>query len=198
MFKERFNELAKVIQNCSYTSEKNELTEEEAMHSFHSLIHQTKEAEGTIYVIGNGGSSGIASHFCIDLLNVIKVGALTLYDSNVMTCISNDYGYDQVFSLPLTTLLKKNDLLVAISSSGQSSNILKAAEVAKEKETRVITLSGFKPLNPLRALGDLNFYLEISDYGLVEMGHFFLLHTIIDSWHVTLNQKEQIFSLAHA
>lgn len=186
MFKERFNELANVIQNCSYSSEKNELTEEGAMHSFHSLIHQTKEEGGTIYVIGNGGSSGIASHFCIDLLNVIKVGALTLYDSNVMTCISNDYGYDQVFALPLRTLLKKNDLLVAISSSGQSSNILKGAEVAKEKEVKVVTLSGFKPHNPLRALGNLNFHLAVSDYGLVEMGHFFLLHTIIDSWHVSL------------
>ncbi|WP_194847350.1 SIS domain-containing protein [Candidatus Neptunochlamydia vexilliferae] len=190
MFEKRFSELSNVIQNCVYSSD-TLLNQNEALDLFHKMLQETK---GTAFVIGNGGSAGIASHFAIDLLNALKVPAQTLYDSNVMTCISNDYGYEEVFSRPLDLLLKKEDLLICISSSGSSQNILNGAAVAKEKGSPVITLSGFEPDNPLRTLGNLNFYLPVMDYGLVEMGHFFLLHTIIDSWKFSQTKT----SLAHA
>ncbi|MDN3508945.1 MAG: SIS domain-containing protein [Candidatus Neptunochlamydia sp.] len=183
MFTKRFEELSEVINKCIYSSTDQEVTQNQALQIFHSLLLQTKENDGTVFVVGNGGSAGIASHFSIDLLNALKIPSQTLYDSNVMTCISNDYGYDQVFSRPLDLLLKRNDLLVCVSSSGNSQNILNAEAIAKSKDIPIITLSGFEPHNPLRSLGDLNLYLPIIDYGLVEMGHFFLLHTIVDSWN---------------
>ncbi|MCB1084716.1 MAG: SIS domain-containing protein, partial [Chlamydiia bacterium] len=182
MFEKRFHQLSEVISLCQYTTPDQELNEVQALELFHSYLRQVQNRDGSVYVIGNGGSAGIASHFAIDLLNALEIPAQTLYDSNVMTCISNDYGYDHVFSRPLKLLLKKNDLLVCISSSGNSQNILNGTEVAKKKGASVITLSGFEPHNPLRVLGGLNFFLPIIDYGLVEMGHFFLLHTIIDAW----------------
>ncbi|MDJ0652108.1 MAG: SIS domain-containing protein [Simkaniaceae bacterium] len=198
MFTKRLEELSEVIKKCIYSSTEREVTQNQALQIFHSFLLQTKKNDGTVFVVGNGGSAGIASHFSIDLLNRLKISSQTLYDSNVMTCISNDYGYDQVFSRPLNLLLKRNDLLVCVSSSGNSQNILHAGAIAKSKKIPMITLSGFKPHNPLRSLGDLNLYFPIIDYGLVEMGHFFLLHTIIDSWNFNRLINKPAGSLRHA
>ena len=198
MFSKRLSELNEVVSKCEYTSPDRHLSEAQALQVFHAFLMQTAEKDGTVFTIGNGGSAGIASHFAIDLLNALTIPAQTLYDSNAMTCISNDYGYEQVFSRPLDLLLKSNDLLVCISSSGNSQNILNGAAIARTKGVPIITLSGFEPHNPLRTLGDLNFYLPIIDYGLVEMGHFFLLHTIIDSWNFKLSSNETETHLSHA
>lgn len=182
MFLTRLDQLNNTVKNCECTTEKEILSLGKALQIAHLLLKKVKESHKTVYVIGNGGSAGIASHFCVDLINGLNIRAMTLFDSNVMTCMSNDYGYEKVFSHPLQTLLQKEDLLVAISSSGRSNNILNATTVAKQKKAQVITLSGFDSTNSLREMGDLNFYLGSHDYGLVEMGHFFLLHTIIDAW----------------
>ena len=187
-----------MIDQCSYSSFDQTIDQCQAVHIFHSLLIETKENDGKVFIIGNGGSAGIASHFSVDLLNILKIPAQTLYDSNVMTCISNDYGYDEIFSRPLELLLKGKDLLICISSSGNSQNILNAANLAKSKNVSMITLSGFKPHNGIRNLGNLNFYLPFSDYGLVEMGHFFLLHTIIDSWKLDNLIDKKLGCFAHA
>jgi len=184
MFTARIEELKRLIQNCKYTTYVDDLDETRALRFLHSQLLKVKDQSRAVYVIGNGGSAGIASHFCIDLLNIIQLRASTLYDTNVMTCMSNDYGYEEIFSRPLQTYLQKDDLLVAISSSGSSKNILNAVHVAKEKKANVITLSGFSSTNPLRALGDINLWVNAQDYGLVESAHFFLLHTIVDSWEI--------------
>ena len=92
--------------------------------------------------------------------------------------------------------MREDDLLVAISSSGRSENILNACRVAEEKRGRVITLSGFSSKNPLRGMGDLNFWIDAKDYGLVETAHFFLLHTIIDSLSSCKRRSEELMKLA--
>lgn len=198
MFSNRFSALADILSKCEFTSPGQDLTEGQALQVFQSFLIQTREKEGTVFVIGNGGSAGIASHFAIDLLNNLKIAAQTLYDSNMMTCISNDYGYEEVFSRPLNLLLKPNDLLICISSSGSSQNILNGAEIAKSKNIPIITLSGFEPCNSLRVMGNLNIYLPIVDYGLVEMGHFCLLHTIIDSWGFKTPITQKVSAFSHA
>ena len=198
MFSKRLDELYKLLSKAEYSSPQKQLSESGAILAFHSLLRQTEESDGTVFVIGNGGSAGIASHFAIDLLNALKIAAQTLYDSNTLTCISNDYGYEEVFSRPLKLLLKPDDLLICISSSGNSQNILAAAQVAIEKDIPLITLSGFHPKNPLRSMGGLNFYLPIEDYGIVEMGHLFLLHTIIDSWKQISDAPIKTPSLSYA
>jgi D-sedoheptulose 7-phosphate isomerase len=182
MFLKRLEELSELIHKCAYTTRTLALDHEEALQLASSLLSRTQEKQGTVYVIGNGGSAGIASHFCVDLLKNLEIRASTLVDSNVLTAIGNDCGYEHVFSLPLERLMQSKDLLVAISSSGKSPNIIRAVRAAQEKGATVLTLSGFLACNPLRQLGDLNFWLDRSDYGLVETGHFFLLHTLVDSW----------------
>lgn len=182
-FTSRFQELKSAVEECSYTTSNGTITEQEALDAAHLYIRNASSNEGIIYVIGNGGSAGIASHFCTDLMKALKIPSQTLYDSNLMTCLSNDIGYDQVFSYPLQKLMKPKDLLVAISSSGQSQNILNAVEVATSRKAPVISLSGFSEANPLRQMGSLNFWINRADYGLVEMAHFFLLHSLIDTWN---------------
>ena len=186
MIFKRLQELYHVVEKCDYTKSKaknNKLLDPmEGINLFGQLLQKTEKKQGKVFVIGNGGSAGIASHFATDLLKGLNIPALTLVDSNIMTCLANDYGYEYVFSVPLKRLMKKEDVLVVISSSGQSQNILNAAEVALEKKASLITLTGFQAENPLRNMGDLNIWLNVKDYGLVETGHFFILHTIVDLW----------------
>ena len=190
-FSGRLKELNDAISTCSCTnSQMRSLSEDAALLEMSKLISSTVARNGIVYVIGNGGSSGIASHFSNDLMKALGIASQTLFDSNLMTCLSNDIGYEHVFSYPLQKLLKPDDLLVAISSSGKSKNILNAAEIAISRKAVLVTLSGFLPENPLRSMGDLNFWIAHSDYGLVESAHFFLLHTIIDLWN-NLSTKAQ-------
>ena len=201
MLLKRFKALESLIKSCIYSYQNHECLPDQALMHAHSMLRTTKKNGGIVYVIGNGGSAGIASHFSIDLLNTLEIPSNTLYDSNIMSCISNDYGYEHVFSNPLKTLGKPQDLLVAISSSGSSPNILNTMQVAKEKKMQSLTFSGFESDNPLRHEGTLNYYLEKNDYGLVEMGHFFLAHTIIDTWKFqkeSLTSKDALLTVGNA
>jgi len=182
MFSGRFQELGEAFESVVYGEQ---VSEAGALRRALEMLVQAREAKGIVYVVGNGGSAGIASHFSADLIKTCKIPSSTLYDSNLMTCLSNDYGYDQVFSYPLEHVLRPHDLLVAISSSGKSPNIIRAAEAACNQKVGLITLSGFSSENPLRKMGGLNFWVNRSNYGLVEMLHFFLLHTIVDFFGVS-------------
>lgn len=201
MFLNRFTDLKSTLDSCEYTDQGETVDENQAIHAAFTLIAKAKVQGGIVYVIGNGGSAGIASHFSTDLIKCLQIPSQTFYDSNLMTCLSNDCGYENVFSYPLGKLLRPQDLLVAISSSGKSPNIVKAAEVTLAKKASLLTLSGFSNQNPLRKLGHLNFWVDRADYGLVETTHFFLLHTIIDLWSQSLskgNEYAKVFRNANS
>ncbi len=191
MFSQRFQELAAAVSSTQYTTVDSALDENEALKLAFKMLALTRFQNGIVYVIGNGGSAGIASHFSTDLIKSLNIPSHTFYDTNLITCLANDWGYDKVFSYPVEKLMKPTDLLVAISSSGKSPNIVKAAEAAQTKKASVITLSGFSDQNPLRKLGHLNFWVERSDYGLIETSHFFLLHTIIDLWNKSGSKEDE-------
>ena len=191
MFNNRIQSLSDVIANGQYLSKNEKYTEYQAINFFQSLLLTCKKNRGIAYIVGNGGSAAIASHFCVDLVNAVKIPAQTLYDFSLSTCMSNDFGYEEVFSRPLECLLNKNDLLICISSSGTSPNIINAARKAKEHNIPLITLTGFDSSNPLNSMGDLSLHLPCTDYGLIETGHAFLLHTIIDTWTQNLTLKKE-------
>jgi len=134
----------------------------------------------SVIFIGNGGSASIASHQAIDSLKNGGIRALALNDSAALTCLSNDCGYAEVFAKQIEKHGRGGDMLVAISSSGQSDNILHAVEAARAKRMWVTTFSGFNPENPLRSLGDVNFYVDSDQYGFVELAHLTLIHAILD------------------
>jgi D-sedoheptulose 7-phosphate isomerase len=133
-----------------------------------------------IIFAGNGGSAGIASHMATDYSKNGGLRAWAMNDGSMLTCLANDYGYEQVFAKQIEFHGRAGDLLVAISSSGQSANILAAVAAARKLGCTVLTLSGFKPDNPLRKTGDMNLYLDSPAYGYVEIGHLALCHAILD------------------
>ena len=130
--------------------------------------------------IGNGGSASIASHMAIDYWKNGGIRSTCFNEASLLTCLSNDYGYEYVFSKPIQMFAQRGDLVIAISSSGKSKNILNAVDAAREKECGVITLSGFKTDNPLRRCGDINFYVPSSSYGFVELSHLSICHAALD------------------
>jgi D-sedoheptulose 7-phosphate isomerase len=136
--------------------------------------------DNKIMFVGNGGSAGIASHMAIDFTKNGNVPALAFSDAAALTCMGNDLGFEQVFARQIVAHARPGDLLIAISSSGRSPNILNAVAAARSRDCAVFTLSGFTADNPLRRLGDLNLYVASDQYGLVEVSHQTLLHCLLD------------------
>ena len=148
---------------------------------------QTGRGRKVIF-IGNGGSAAIASHQAVDYWKNGGMRAIAFNDSSLLTCIANDFGYPQVFEKPVEMFADEGDVLIAISSSGRSENIHRGARAARDKRGHVITLSGFAPDNPLRPLGDLNFYVPSRSYGEVEITHLAICHAIVD-WIVEARER---------
>jgi len=134
-----------------------------------------------IIFVGNGGSASIASHMAIDYSKNGRLPAVSFNDGAALTCIGNDLGYENVFSEQIKLHAKQDDLLIAISSSGASKNILNALTEARAVGCNIITMSGFSEENPLRQLGDINWYVPSSEYGFVEITHLTLCHAILDN-----------------
>lgn len=140
-----------------------------------------KERKSQLFFIGNGGSSAIASHMTADYMKNGGMNTYSLYDNAVTTCMGNDYGYEAIFSRPMEFLVKEGDLVVAISSSGNSPNIIAAIETAKAKGATVITCTGFSPDNRAKQCGDMNIYVPSEKYGIVESIHNLMLQQIVDT-----------------
>ena len=147
---------------------------------------EARNGNKNIYIVGNGGSAGVAAHAVTDLFNVAKLKASTLHESSLLTCMANDFGYENAVARMLGQLLNPADIVIVISSSGNSMNMRNAANIGRQKGAFVLTLSGFKADNPLRQLGDLNIWLPSTDYGFVEIGHQFILHNIADRFNSSL------------
>ncbi len=143
-------------------------------------ILKRKGTKNKIVIIGNGASAALASHMAVDLTKNLKIQALSLNDPVLLTCMGNDFGYPLIFKKPLEVFIEKGDLLIAISASGCSKNILEAARIAKRRSATVISFSGFSKNNPLIKIGQINFYIPLNSYGLVEAMHTLLCHFIVD------------------
>ena len=144
------------------------------------MAQSAVEKEGRLFFVGNGGRAASSSHMAIDWSKAGKMPSLTLTDNAAMTACANDAGYENVFSTQLAYLAKPCDLLIAISSSGESANILNACAKMHELGGTVISLSGFREENSLSKVGDLNFYINSDAYGFVEVGHLALCHAVLD------------------
>lgn len=130
--------------------------------------------------IGNGGSAAISSHLAIDFSKNGGLRAQAFNDASALTCLGNDLGYDNVFAAQIDLHARAGDLLIAISSSGRSANILAGVRAARSRQCLVATFSGFTPDNDLRRLGDVNFFVDAAEYGFVEVAHLALCHAILD------------------
>lgn len=163
-----------------YVKENKELGYESGMQILVECFTRHKEKDTQIFFIGNGGSSAIASHMTADFMKNGGMKTYSLYDNAVTTCMGNDYGYEHVFSRPLEFLGQKDDLLVAVSSSGNSPNIVNAINMANAKNMETITFTGFKKDNRSGQLGTINVFVPSGKYGIVESIHNLMLQQVVD------------------
>ena len=145
-----------------------------------NLIANTKKNKNKIYIVGNGGSSSIASHVSVDFTKVAKINCSTFNNANLITCFANDYKYENWVVEAIKAYSIEQDLFILISSSGTSKNIVNAAQYCKQKKINLITLSGFKKNNPLSQSGNINFHVESEEYNYIEMTHHIILLSIVD------------------
>ncbi|QJB55750.1 SIS domain-containing protein [Pseudodesulfovibrio sp. zrk46] len=150
-------------------------------HRLCLLTKELKERNGTIFLAGNGASASMASHVAADLAKNAHIRTEVFSDLALITAVANDISYDDVFAEPLRRRMHEGDLFVAISSSGNSPNVVKACEKARSLGGSVFTLSAMGAQNKIRSLGDLNFYLPGDTYGMAESGHAAVLHHWIDT-----------------
>ena len=176
-----FDRFGELVRTTVVTDQRKRIMEIDAAIAWvQDTARRTHEAGNKLIFVGNGGSAAIASHMAIDFSKNGNMRALALNDPMALTCLGNDLGYENVFSKQIDLHARAGDLLIVISSSGRSPNVVKAAEMGRARGCKVATLSGFTATNPLRRLGDINFYVPNSEYGFVEIMHLALCHCVLD------------------
>lgn len=183
-YDEYLNELQNGIQRLIVTDQNGRsMTAQEAIDLWSIRAKKVRdELKGLIFFCGNGASATMAEHMSHDWFQNAEINTTTCAETAHITAISNDFSYDDVFSYRICRVLSERDILVTISSSGNSSNIIKALEAGKKKGAYCITFSGKGDDNKLRKLGNINFYVPLNTYGLVESAHAILLHTALDNF----------------
>jgi len=157
-----------------------EISYEEGLNLWTERARKTQQEGGLIFFCGNGASCTMAEHMSHDWFQNGKVNTYTVSETSHITAISNDVSYADVFAYRIERILSERDILVTVSSSGNSPNVIRAIEEAKKKGAFVITVSGKSPENKSRQMGDLSFHVPLDTYGLVESAHAVLLHDALD------------------
>lgn len=144
------------------------------------LIIEADKNKKKIILVGNGGSAAIASHVSVDLTKSSKVRAVNFNEADLLTCFSNDYGYERWVEKAMESYADKEDVAILISSSGKSPNIINGASAAKKLGLKVITFSGFDADNHLMKKGDVNLWVDSREFNIVENVHNIWLSALVD------------------
>ena len=151
------------------------------LNKVRNFLKAVKKKKKKVLIFGNGGSAAIASHFTIDMLKNTKIRCVNFNEASTITCLSNDFGYENWVKKSIEYNFDKGDVVIIISSSGESKNMINACKYAKKKKLSLITLTGFKKENSVGKMGLVNFWVDSKIYNHVENTHQFLLLTVIDS-----------------
>ncbi len=146
----------------------------------YEILLETNKKGNKVILSGNGASAAIAAHAALDLTKQAKVKSVAYHDPALITAYSNDYGYDKWLSKLLESHMDKGDLLILISVSGESPNIIEAAKYSRIVGNKVITFTGRDKNNSLKELGDMNFWVNSNAYNIVEGIHMIWITTIVD------------------
>lgn len=138
-------------------------------------LKKVKKNNKKVIIVGNGGSSSIASHVSVDLIKVVGIKSVNFNEHNLITCLTNDYGQERWVQKALEMYLEKKDLVILISSSGKSPNMINAAKFVKKHKNYLITCTGFSNNNPLSKYGDVSMWINSKSYNVVENMHQVLL-----------------------
>jgi D-sedoheptulose 7-phosphate isomerase len=150
------------------------------LKTLYELILKIKKNKKKILIFGNGGSAAISSHFSVDMTKIGQVRTVNFNESDLLTCFSNDYGYENWMKKCIEFYSDYGDMIILVSSSGESKNVIRAAKTSKNKKLKVVTFTGFKHSNKLKKLGDLNFWVNSSTYNHIENIHQYWLLLMTD------------------
>jgi len=180
-YAEYVDDVSQALMQMKVTDNRGEsLSPDEGLNAWCDLTRKVKQDTATMFFTGNGASAMMAGHMAADASKNGGFRSQAFNDAALMTAISNDISYEESFALPLGRFADSGDVLVTISSSGNSPNIIRAIETASEMGLTVVTLSGMGSDNRSRAMGHLNFYIPANTYGVVEASHQVLLHGWLD------------------
>lgn len=176
------NSLLEVLQKVEIKTRETEavICPEEGISELVSLFSKKRKENKSIAFIGNGGSAAIAIHMTSDFLKNGKMKTISFYNPATLTCLGNDFSYEDVFSKQVENIMRDGDMLIAISSSGRSTNIVKAIDAAHEKNVEVLSFTGFDQDNTSRTKSDISLYVPSHEYGIVESIHNLILQEIVD------------------
>ena len=169
-FDQYFRDLSKIVS----------LVDNRKLEAAVDEVLSVRKSGKKVIIAGNGGSASIASHVSIDLTKAAGVRAVCFNESSLITCFANDYGYENWVKKAIINYADIGDLVILISSSGESANILNAAKQAKKIGLKLITFSGFSAENSLRSSGDLNFWCDSEVYNHIENTHQIWLLSMVD------------------
>jgi len=148
-----------------------------------NYLKNLKKSKKKVLIFGNGGSAAIASHFTIDLLKNAKIKCVNFNEASTITCLSNDFGYENWVKKSIEYNSDSNDMVIIISSSGESKNMINECKYSlKKKINPLITFTGFKKDNTVSKLGNINFWVNSKKYNHIENTHQFLLLSLVDSF----------------
>ena len=145
-----------------------------------NILIKSSRNGGKILIFGNGGSAAIASHVSVDLTKNARIRAVNFNESDLITCFSNDYGFERWVEKSVDFYADKKDCLILISSSGKSKNMINACKAAKRKKIKIISFTGHSKNNPLSKLSDLSLWINSKAYNFIENTHQLWLLTICD------------------
>jgi len=175
------NDIGRVLSALSIRDhERQELDADLAINHWKQATLTVRHEKRRLFLIGNGASASMASHIAADLSKNARLSAEVFSDLSLITAIANDLSYEEVFAEPLRRRMVARDMLIAISSSGNSPNIVRAVNTAKNLGGMVVTLSAMDAGNAIRGLGHLNLYVPAATYGLAETAHAAILHYWVD------------------
>ena len=145
------------------------------------ILLDVKKNSSKVMIFGNGGSSAIASHFSVDLTKTANIRSVNYNEADLITCFANDFGYERWVEKAIDFYSDEKDVLILISSSGESKNMLNGAKAARNANFKsIVTLSGFAKDNRLSQLGDINLWMDSKAYNFVESVHQIWLLTVVD------------------
>lgn len=144
------------------------------------LCLKVSASNNKFLMAGNGASATIVSHAATDMTKQAKVRSLCFTDASLITAYGNDYGYENWVAEAVNSYYNEGDVVLLISSSGSSKNIVNAAKIAKSLGLTVVTFSGFDENNALKQLGDINFWLSSKAYNIIENTHSIWITTVVD------------------
>ena len=144
------------------------------------MLLGVKKDDQKVIVAGNGGSAAMASHVSVDFTKQGGIRTVNFNESDLITCFANDYGYENWLAKSIEFYIDPGDVVVLISSSGSSKNMVNAAKYAKTHGYKVITFTGFNNNNQLKKEGYLNFWVDSRAYNIVENTHQIWLLTACD------------------